>query len=79
MGGDDSEIFNEGEDPLENFPLGKHGESIILRQNLEVSSGMLADRTFFRDFLPFKDITTIPAVPFHRSILLKCLPFFYIS
>ena len=51
---------------LRRAPPAKYRSSIILCQNFEVSPGMLADRTFIRDILPFKDITTISAVPLHR-------------
>jgi hypothetical protein len=60
-------VKNEGGGDLsEGPPLDNYKESIILCQNLEVSPGMFADWTFIRDFLSFKDITTISAVPFHR-------------
>ena len=39
---------------------------------------MRTDRTSLGDFLSFKDVTTIPAVPFHRSLLFECLSFPYI-
>jgi hypothetical protein len=63
---------------LEEPPLGKLESSIILSQDFKVSSRMLADRTFFWDFLPFEDITAIPAVPFHRRIFFECLSFLQI-
>ena len=38
---------------------------------------MFAGRTFFGDFLSFKDIPAVPAVPFDRRILFKDLSLFY--
>jgi hypothetical protein len=63
---------------LEEPPLNRCGESIIFCQNLEVSPGMLADRTLIRDIPPFKDKAAIPAVPFHKGILFECFPFLHI-
>ncbi|HVP79161.1 MAG TPA: hypothetical protein VMV04_14840 [Thermodesulfobacteriota bacterium] len=38
-GADERGILNEGEILGRNFPLGKRGSSIILRQDLDVSPG----------------------------------------
>jgi hypothetical protein len=46
-------------------------KSIILRQYLEVSSGMLADRALIRDIFPFEDVAAIPAMPLHRSVFFE--------